>query len=55
MANRPRFCRPSTTDTENLEEVRLKLKEACEVLKQPVPDTFLGRKTREPFPEKEAD
>ncbi|RXG88028.1 hypothetical protein EAS61_30400 [Bradyrhizobium zhanjiangense] len=23
---------------------------SCEILKQPVPDTFLGRRTHEPFP-----
>ncbi|KYG98444.1 hypothetical protein [Bradyrhizobium sp. DOA1] len=31
--------------------VRALIARSCEILKQPVPDTFLGRKTHEPFPE----
>ncbi|AMA59377.1 hypothetical protein [Bradyrhizobium sp. CCGE-LA001] len=30
--------------------LRQLIAQSCEVLKTPVPDTFLGRKTQEPFP-----
>ncbi|MFK4505924.1 hypothetical protein LPJ38_32375 [Bradyrhizobium daqingense] len=30
--------------------VRDLIAQSCEILKQPLPDTFLGRKTHEPFP-----
>jgi len=29
------------------------LKASCKVLQQPTPDTFLGRKTHEPFPKED--
>lgn len=44
--------RPST-DAEHAKHIREIMKESREVLKQPNPDTFLGRKTQEPFPQKE--
>jgi hypothetical protein len=33
-----------------LEQIREVIEAACAVLRQPMPDTFLGRKTQEPFP-----
>ncbi|WP_407180258.1 hypothetical protein [Bradyrhizobium sp. STM 3562] len=35
------------------ERTREITKQAVELLRQPVPDTFLGRKTQEPFPREE--
>ncbi len=38
-------------DVEGLEKTRAVIAESCDVLQQnPVPDTFVGRKTQEPFP-----
>jgi hypothetical protein len=60
MPDRPhilpwRIYRPSKTEDEN--EMRLWreiVKRGNEILRQsPVPDTFLGRKTQEPFPKDE--
>ncbi|MGY3234433.1 hypothetical protein ACVWZ4_005044 [Bradyrhizobium sp. USDA 4472] len=33
--------------------IRELIAQACEVLKLPKPDTFLGRKTQEPFPKED--
>lgn len=46
MPNQRIYHRKST-DAEQIREV---IKESRELLKQPSPDTFLGRKTQEPFP-----
>ncbi|MBR0852132.1 hypothetical protein JQ543_30655 [Bradyrhizobium diazoefficiens] len=50
MALQVGIFRPSVHDAENLESLREYVREAAEVLKSAVPDTFLGRKTQEPFP-----
>ena len=52
MPNR-RICRPTIGDARYLEQLRALVREAREVLKQPVPDTFLGRKTTEPVPDED--
>jgi len=42
---------PSQQDALNLEILREFVRKAAEILKRcPAPDTFLGRKTQEPFP-----
>ncbi|WP_164937865.1 hypothetical protein [Bradyrhizobium guangxiense] len=46
-----RVYRPLPADHEQVEFARQGVREARELLKQPPPDTFLGRKTHEPFPE----
>ena len=50
-----RIFRPSKTEDENeMLQWRAIVKRGIEILKQnPVPDTFLGRKTQEPFPKDE--
>jgi|KBSMisStandDraft_5_1062788.scaffolds.fasta_scaffold2820892_2 hypothetical protein len=48
---RPTIFRASE-DQASIECARLISRDAIEILKQnPTPDTFLGRKTQEPFPE----
>jgi hypothetical protein len=42
--------RPVQTDSDQMKQIRELTKAAREALKQPTPDTFLGRKTQEPFP-----
>ncbi len=42
--------RPMMSDEEHAEQIREAVKLSLEILKQPLPDTFLGRKTQEPFP-----
>lgn len=44
-----RIYRPLPADHEQAEIMREGVREARELLKQPLPDTFLGRKTHEPF------
>jgi hypothetical protein len=51
MKSRPPVFRASSTDFDQATELRRLVQEAREVLKQPLPDTFLGRKTFEPFPQ----
>ena len=46
--------RPLPIDHAQAEVMRELMREARELLRQPPPDTFLGRKTHEPFP-KEPD
>ncbi|MGY3453150.1 hypothetical protein [Bradyrhizobium sp. USDA 4353] len=41
---------PLKIDSETIERVRKALAESLELLKQNRPDTFLGRKSYEPFP-----
>ncbi|UQR66237.1 hypothetical protein LRP30_13700 [Bradyrhizobium sp. C-145] len=46
--------RPTNLNEENKtrrEQIRQLTERARKVLDQPMPDTFLGRKTHEPFPE----
>jgi len=47
--------RPTQTDSDQVEQTRERIKEACEVLKQHCPDSFAGRKTQEPFPQEDKD
>ncbi|MGY8709242.1 hypothetical protein RAD16_26160 [Bradyrhizobium sp. 18BD] len=44
---------PLASDTAHVEQMRKLIREAIEVLKLPETDTFLGRKTHEPFPPEE--
>ncbi|MCA1511609.1 hypothetical protein [Bradyrhizobium sp. NBAIM01] len=46
--------RPLPVDHEQAEHMRRIVRECRELLKQPPPDTFLGRRTHEPF-QREAD
>ncbi|MBH5400889.1 hypothetical protein HZZ13_24370 [Bradyrhizobium sp. CNPSo 4010] len=41
---------PLPVEHEQAEYMRQIVRECRELLKQPLPDTFLGRKTHEPFP-----
>lgn len=51
MVLRRGICRPSQQDAQNLELLREFARKAADVLRRcPAPDTFLGRKTQEPFP-----
>ena len=51
MLLRRGFCRPSQTEINEIESLREFVRKAAEILKRlPKPDTFLGRKTQEPFP-----
>ena len=50
-----RVHRPTKTDTNQTEQLREIIKESLDVLKQGLPDTFLGRKTQAPFPKAEND
>jgi hypothetical protein len=50
MRNRPPVHRPSNIDMEHVEVMRRAADESRELLKRPTPDTFLGRRTQEPFP-----
>ncbi|MEZ2144003.1 hypothetical protein AAE026_17230 [Bradyrhizobium sp. DN5] len=40
-------------DAEQLARMHEMAREAAEVLRRPIPDTFLGRRTFEPFPNEE--
>jgi len=51
MTSRLLVYRASSTNFDQATELRRLVQEAREVLKQPLPDTFLGRKTFEPFPQ----
>ncbi|WP_439404877.1 hypothetical protein ACNJX9_25950 [Bradyrhizobium sp. DASA03076] len=53
MAKQPSIVRVrdvASDITEQNIKMREELAKAAEVLKLPIPDTFLGRKTQEPFP-----
>jgi hypothetical protein len=50
MTSRPLVYRISSTDFDQTTEMRRIVQQARELLKQPSPDTFLGRRTFEPFP-----
>jgi len=46
-----RICRINDTDTEMVEQFRKANEQSWRILREnPQPDTFLGRKTQEPFP-----
>ncbi len=46
---------PRQGDREHIERVRSILRESLDILRLCQPDTFLGRKTREPEPGEEQD
>ncbi|WP_456746097.1 hypothetical protein [Bradyrhizobium sp. USDA 4354] len=46
---------PLQSDQKHVEQVRKTIREARTVLELPPPDTFLGRRTHEPFPSEQAD
>jgi hypothetical protein len=48
MAKWPHY--PLQSDEKHADQVRKAIRESLEILKLPRPDTFLGRKTHEPFP-----
>ncbi|MCA1362349.1 hypothetical protein I6F14_30550 [Bradyrhizobium sp. IC3069] len=48
MAKPTRY--PLQSDEKHVQQVRKAIRESLEVLTLPRPDTFLGRKTHEPFP-----
>jgi hypothetical protein len=51
MVSRRGISRLSRRDIDDMERQRALARKAAEVLKQlPKPDTFIGRKTQEPFP-----
>ena len=50
-----RVYRPLPADHEQADIMRENMRKARELLKQPPPDTFLGRKTMDPFPEEDPD
>ena len=55
MTDRLRIYRPSKAEVDHSTWLRQTVDLAREILRAPKPDTFLGRKTQEPFPkEKEA-
>ncbi|MCA1385889.1 MULTISPECIES: hypothetical protein [Bradyrhizobium] len=46
---------PLQSDEKHVEEVRKTIREARAALELPLPDTFLGRQTHEPFPSENDD
>jgi hypothetical protein len=51
MPFRPGIRRPSKHEISEIDRLRELAREAADILRQyPRPDTFLGRKTQEPFP-----
>ena len=50
MQSRRRICDLSQHEISEMERQRKLAQEASELLKRPMPDTFFGRKTQEPFP-----
>ena len=53
MAAKHAVYRPPGTDAEHAERTREVVRTSRKVLERASPDTFLGRKTQEPFPEEE--
>jgi hypothetical protein len=52
MVLRRGICRPSQHDEDGIKRMRAFVRDAAEILKRfPKPDTFIGRKTQEPFPQ----
>jgi hypothetical protein len=48
------ICRLSRSDIDEIDRLRELVRQARQLLKRfPKPDTFLGRKTQEPFPKEE--
>ena len=54
MRGKPHFHYPLPSDTAHVERVRDALRACVDVLRQPAPDTFLGRQTFAPFPKEQA-
>ena len=53
---RKRAIHSLPSDASHIEQVREALHRSLEILKLAIPDTFLGNRTHEPFPEeKQAD
>ncbi len=52
-----RIFRPHrVSDQEHIEQVRGVIAQGCDTLRRyPVPDTFAGRKTQEPFPQEDEE
>ena len=51
MLSRRGICRPSRNEAKELARFRADIAESMEFLRRlPRPDTFIGRKTQEPFP-----
>lgn len=50
MIERPRINRSSSIVADEIAQLKLLLEQARELLKLPLPDTFLGRRTGVPFP-----
>jgi hypothetical protein len=48
-----RIFHVTRTDADQAEQMREVIRESRELLKQPGPDTFVGRKTQEPFPKED--
>lgn len=46
---------PLESDEKHVERARKAIRESREVLMLPRPDTFLGRRTHEPFPSEQGD
>ncbi|MCJ9702332.1 MULTISPECIES: hypothetical protein [unclassified Bradyrhizobium] len=46
---------PLSSDAEHVEHARRTIREAWDVLTTSLPDTFLGRKSYEPFPKERLD
>ncbi|RXH04588.1 hypothetical protein EAV90_09340 [Bradyrhizobium vignae] len=46
---------PLASDEKHAEQVRKAIRESWEVLTLPRPDTFLGRRTHEPFPSEQGE
>jgi hypothetical protein len=56
MGDKSHICRARVLVSEIAEQnavIREFLEKSLEVLKTPLPDTFAGRKTQEPFPKEE--
>ncbi|WP_448031372.1 hypothetical protein [Bradyrhizobium liaoningense] len=53
MAKQPHY--PLQSDEKHVQQVREAIRKARKVLELPQPDTFLGRRTHEPFPSEQAD
>ena len=47
--------RPTPIDHEQAEKMREVVEKSRELLSQPPPDTFIGRRTREPFPSEDEE
>jgi hypothetical protein len=53
MPSRQRIYHPVATDAKQAAQMRQALDEAREALRLPLSDTFLGRRSFEPFPDED--